>query len=266
MRADWVAFDTETTGIEPGSRLVEIGAVAFAADGAVIDRFASLVNPGMPMPPDAAAVNGLDDAALAAAPEAAEVLRRFLAWLPPRARLVAHHAPFDQDMLGWELDHAGLEWPGHQVVDSRLLAQVLGETPDNRLQTIVAHHGWRAAGRPGHRALPDAEMVRRLVLHARERGLERRCAELFAGRRFTAKARCPPRLPRKLGVLPQAIAAGAPLAIVYTDRWGVTTRRQVTPFGFAEVGGTLRWHGWCHLREARRTFVARRVGTVRAVG
>jgi DNA polymerase III epsilon subunit-like protein len=265
MRADWVAFDTETTGVEAGSRLVELGAIAFAGDGTVLGEFGSLVNPEMPMPPDAQAVNGLDDAALAGAPCAGEVLREFLEWLPPHARLVAHYAPFDQNVLGWEMDRAEIEWPGHRVVDSRLLARVLGETADNRLRTIVAHHGWRADS-PGHRALPDAEMVRRLVLHARGRGLERRCPELFAGRPFSATARCPHRLPRKLRVLPDAIAGGEPLAIVYTDRWGSTTARRVTPFGFAEIAGTLRWHGWCHLRGARRTFLGVRVATVGAVG
>jgi len=257
MRAEWVAFDTETTGVEPGSRLVELGAVAFAADGTTVATFSSLVHPGMPMPPDATAVSGLSERMLASAPPAAEVLREFLAWLPSQARLVAHNAQFDQDILGWELDRAGLAWPSQRVVDSCLLARVLGETANNRLQTIIAHHGWEVAGE-GHRALPDADAVRRLLLHALGRGLDR---SLFTGQPFTSTARYPRRLPRNLAVLPEAIATGKRIATVYTDRGGVTTEREVTPLGYAQRKDVLQWHGWCHLREQRRTFLAE--GTVR---
>ena len=55
----WVAFDTETTGVDPGSRSVELAAIAFDDDGMVKDVFTSLIHPGMPIPPDATAANGL---------------------------------------------------------------------------------------------------------------------------------------------------------------------------------------------------------------
>lgn len=257
MSIVWVAFDTETTGLQFGSRLVELGAIAFEEEGRIVDRYASLVNPGMPVPRDASGLHGLTTELLAGAPPAAVVVREFLAWLPRNARLVAHNARYDQDILGWEMDRAGVPWPSQCVVDSCRLAAALGETSDNRLRTLVAHHGWPVPGE-AHRALPDAEMVRLLVLHARRRGLQRRIPELFEGRRFGSRARCPRRLPRKLGRLAAAIAQGSRLEMTYTDRYAIRTRRQVTPFGFAEVAGVLLWHGWCHLREARRTFVGSR--------
>ena len=49
----FIALDVETTGVEPGSRLIELAAIAFDDDG-IIDIFERTVNPGMPLPADAA--------------------------------------------------------------------------------------------------------------------------------------------------------------------------------------------------------------------
>jgi DNA polymerase-3 subunit epsilon len=258
----WVALDTETTGLEPGSRLVELGAVAFTADGLVLDTFETPVNPGMPMPADAVAVNGFEDQALAAAPPAARVLREFVAWLPRGARLVAHNAAFDQGILGWELDRARLAWPEADMVDSCLLARALGDTCDNRLETLIRHHGWPRHGR-AHRALSDAHAVRRLVLLARRRGLN---GALLTGQPFRARYRCPRTLPPRVAPLPAAVSAGARVALRYVDAAGIRSDREVTPFGYAQRDETLVWHGWCHLRAARRSFVAERVRALRLTG
>lgn len=58
-----VILDTETTGLDTTARLVEIAILA--ADGAVL--LDSLVNPDMPIPPDATAVHGISDADVAGA-------------------------------------------------------------------------------------------------------------------------------------------------------------------------------------------------------
>ncbi|MGI6250020.1 MAG: exonuclease domain-containing protein [Anaerolineaceae bacterium] len=52
-----IFLDTETTGTGPGDRIIEVG---------VVDRegntlFESLVNPGMPIPVESSAVNGITD-------------------------------------------------------------------------------------------------------------------------------------------------------------------------------------------------------------
>lgn len=43
---------------------------------------------------------------------------------------------------------------------------------------------------------------------------------------------------------------------------GTTTVREVNPYGLAVVWGTLYLHGWCHLRQARRTFRVDRIDRV----
>ena len=62
--AVFVAFDTETTGLDPASgRIVEIGAVKFDRRG-IIARYNALINPEMTMPEEAGKVNGMTDVML----------------------------------------------------------------------------------------------------------------------------------------------------------------------------------------------------------
>lgn len=247
-----VAFDTETTGLEPGSRLIELAAVAFRPDGTVVDTFEALVDPGMPLPPDIFAISGISAAMLAGKPHAGDVLRRFSAWVPAQALLIAHNAPFDCGIVGWELLHAGLPMPTQRVLDTRLLAKALGETPDNRLQTLVQHHRWSLLGDP-HRALPDADAVRQLYLHARRAA--RMPEATFAGDPFTAPHR-PPKLPKALRCLPTAITEGRQVRLAYRDAKGTESERLLTPYGYAETDKGTYFHGLCHTAAARRTFSA----------
>lgn len=99
---DFVAFDLETTGLEAGrDRIAEIGAVRFERRG-VVGRFSTLVNPGIPMPKEASAVNGITDDMLAGAPGIDQALDDFLRFAEG-AILVAHNAPFDCGFVNSEL-------------------------------------------------------------------------------------------------------------------------------------------------------------------
>jgi DNA polymerase-3 subunit epsilon len=93
-----VAFDLETTGLDPKrERIVEIGAVKFDRRGP-IGRFSVLIDPGIPMPAEASRINGITDAMLAGKPSLDEVLPDFLRFIGD-AFLVAHNAPFDCSFL-----------------------------------------------------------------------------------------------------------------------------------------------------------------------
>jgi DNA polymerase III epsilon subunit-like protein len=58
-----MAVDTETTGLSPaeGHALVEVATVTID-DSALGESWSSLVQPGRPIPADAAAVHGITDA------------------------------------------------------------------------------------------------------------------------------------------------------------------------------------------------------------
>lgn len=251
----WVAIDTETTGLEPGSRLVELAAVRFELDGRVRDRFATMVDPGIPMPADAGAITGIDDAMLAGAPAAPTVLREFLAWLGDDAPIAAHNAGFDRNLLGWECDRAGMNLPRWRMVDTVIMAKSLGTPGGLSLAAQVAHHGWEL---PGHRAEPDAEATMRLVLEGQRQLKPARFAAIAQGRRDRGRWRHAAALPGELARLPELVDRGGRLRFTYTDRAGRRSQREITPYGYALARGKLRFHGWCHLRGERRNFAFER--------
>jgi len=91
-----VAFDTETTGLNPfdGDRIIELGAVQLklGPDGRVVDvkSFGTFVNPEIPIPRTATKVSGITDDQVADAPVFAEVAKAFCDFLGG-AILVAHN-------------------------------------------------------------------------------------------------------------------------------------------------------------------------------
>lgn len=155
-RIDFVIVDVETTGWSPDeASITEIGAVRLSG-GRVRGQFTSLVNPGSEIPGPVAALTGISDAMVAAAPPLSRVLAGFLAFADGCV-LAAHNAPFDVGFLTAACRDCGLPWPGFQVLDTVELAhRVLGadEVPDCKLTTLAGFFGARTL--PQHRALPDA--------------------------------------------------------------------------------------------------------------
>ncbi len=153
---DFVIVDVETTGWTPGAaQITEIGAVRIRA-GRQLGQFSSLVNPGGAIPERVAALTGISDAMVAAAPPLAEVLPAFLAFARGCV-LTAHNAPFDVGFLMAAGQACDLPWPDFPVVDTVELAHwVLGEdeVPNCKLSTLAAFFGARTT--PQHRALADA--------------------------------------------------------------------------------------------------------------
>ena len=243
----WIAFDTETTGLEPGSRLVELAAVAFADDGTVLDTFASLANPGMPMPSDATNANGITDAQVAEAAPTEQVLGRFLDWLPSDGVLIAHNARYDEGILTWECQRAGLALPTLPLVDTKAMAQRLRDAANQRLQTLVQYHGIVVSG-DAHRALPDADAVRQYFLLAHQRTTPSP-RPWQVGYAYIAA------LPAHVATLPWHIANGMPLRFRYCNQAGKTSTPTVIPYGWAELSsGRVLMHGWCTWAKARRNF------------
>jgi len=161
-RVDFAVVDLETTGWSPeAAAITEIGAVRVKGAGEVgggqrLGEFASLVNPGVPVPPGIADLTGINDWMLAAAPRLAAVLPGLLDFARGCV-LVAHNAPFDLGFLVAGCGDCGLAWPGFTVLDTVMLArQVMDpdEVPDCKLGTLAGF--FRARTTPNHRALADA--------------------------------------------------------------------------------------------------------------
>lgn len=154
---EWVSLDTETTGLWWGDRVIEIGAVRFRG-GHVIDRWRTLVDPGVAIPARVSALHGITDDAVRGAPAAREVLP-LLARFCEGARVIAHHAPYDRDILATEFARAGLTPPDGAIDCSLVLSrELVRDAPRHGLAALARHFG--LADAQAHRALADAELTR----------------------------------------------------------------------------------------------------------
>ena len=209
--ARFVVFDLETTGLSPvSSRICEIGAQRVDAYE-LTDTFATLVNPGVPIPRAVAALTGIGSHTVIGAPRPADAVRRFLAFAGD-ACLVAHNARFDMAFLDREVERLTGLRVAAPVVDTVWLARRLLGDRTRRVGLASLAHFFGTAAEPCHRALPDAqataEILLRLIGMAQERGA-RSVADLVE----LAAPRA-----RKLNVK-RSLVAGAPTTPgVYTFR------------------------------------------------
>lgn len=162
------ALDLETTGLSVAEdRVAEVGVAGRHADGETCG-LVSLVRPGRPLSPSAAAVNGLRDEDLERAPPFprvwVEVVRFVGARDPHPVVLTWGGMRFDWPMLRAELARYGIQRPRWRVCDLypywRAVKQGSGS-----LEAACARFGVRLDRAGGHSAGRDAVAV--LDLHAR---------------------------------------------------------------------------------------------------
>ncbi|MDO5724310.1 MAG: DEDD exonuclease domain-containing protein [Flaviflexus sp.] len=171
-RTTFVVVDLETTGGRPGAEeITEIGAVK-SRGGQIIGEFATLINPGRPIPPFITHLTGITTAMVYGAPRIHEVLPTFLEFLGagPDTVFVAHNARFDLGHLraaarAWEVP-----FPKMATLDTVALARRLitrDETPNYKLGTLAGLVGTSVS--PTHRALDDAKATEELLQFLLER-------------------------------------------------------------------------------------------------
>jgi len=173
LTAHPVFLDTETTGLEDGDQIVEI--CVLDHDGSVLVD--SLVKPACRIAPAAAAVHGITEEAVQAAPLWPEVWPAVEAVL--RGRLVAiYNAPFDLRMI--EQSHRAHGLAGRPPrVDTRCLMELYarfrgdwsarrGGYRWHRLEDA----GWQCGieQKQAHRARADAWLARAVLHHVAGQG------------------------------------------------------------------------------------------------
>jgi DNA polymerase-3 subunit epsilon len=160
-----VVVDLETTGLSPrhGHRVIEIGAVA-VENGAIGEEFSTLVDAGVPIPPQVQAIHGITDEMLEGQPPPEEVFPRFYAFIAGSV-LVAHNAAFDIRFLRHEFARLKMNLPHRHLCTLEMSRLRLPRLPDHTLETIYLHLFPDADFlRQNHRALGDARMTARIWL------------------------------------------------------------------------------------------------------
>ena len=256
---EFVAFDLETTGLSIAEdRIVEVAAVRFRRDGAVVATFERLVNPLRPAGSMANAIHGIDEADLRRAEVAASVLPAFVAFLgdPARSMLVAHHAAFDAGVLGRELIGAGLALPGHRVVDTLAWARRVWPTLGTyQLGTLARRFGSEEVR--SHRALADSHQAR-VLFHALDGdqagGTDR---PPLAYPIYDGAGPCP--VPCGWEEVAAAIARRSDLRIEYLGGTHGRGPRDISPREFVHRGGVAYLVAWCHADRKLKQFQVDRV-------
>ena len=154
-------YDTETTGLEDGDRVCEIGAVLWKG-GREIASFQSYVRPNVPNHPKALETHGLTDAFLAKAPPLSEVWPRFVEFAGPRT-VHAHNAGFDRRLTAQSLAAEGLDpWDVGVTCTLRLARRLLGEGANCGIDALMKRFGI-GSQRGDHSAVEDCRLLARIV-------------------------------------------------------------------------------------------------------
>ncbi|MCD0481533.1 3'-5' exonuclease [Streptacidiphilus sp. ASG 303] len=177
-----VGFDLETTGTDPDTSRIVTAALVDTKGGEPVHTTAWLVDPGVPIPSEAAAIHGISTERAAAegrpAPgavgEIAELLCRRLETGVP---VVAFNAPFDLSLLDAELRRHGLpsleERLGGRPVGPVLDPLVVDRSVDRyrrgsrSLQSVCGVYGVELAD--AHEAGSDALAAVRVAVRLAER-------------------------------------------------------------------------------------------------
>ncbi len=254
----FVAFDVETTGLDPRTEdIIEVGAVKFDRDG-VVDEYQRLVNPGRPIHPDAVAVHGITDEMVASSPPISEILPDVVELFGASA-LIAHNAPFDIGFFDSAFARAGVEPPGNSIVCTLRLARAV--FPGKRkygLEALVRNLG--IAPGAHHRALADAihtaELFRR-CLDPVDAGWDSTFGDLlrYHGRPFRFGKACDSDVAgRPLAMIKDAIEKGTSVRIDYRAGNGKMSARTISPISLDEDSRNVKVIAFCHLRGENRTF------------
>lgn len=149
LSQNFIVLDTETTGLDPiADAIIEIAILD--SDGGVLLN--ALINPPSPIPPDATAIHGIDDAMVADAPTLADIAPTLLRILRDAQCIVIYNEAFDIALLRNSLRSIGLRLPGTRTECAmHIYAAYVGEWNHR-------HHDYRWQRLPsaGHRALDDA--------------------------------------------------------------------------------------------------------------
>jgi DNA polymerase-3 subunit epsilon len=231
--ATFVVVDLETTGGSPATcEITEVGAVKFRG-GELLGKFQTLVNPGVPIPPEITYLTGITEAMVWPAPRIEEVLGPLVAFIGDGV-IVGHNVRFDLGFLAAAMGRHGWTRFTNTVVDTCGLARrlVRDEVPNCKLATLADH--FRAGHKPTHRALDDAWATAEVLHSLLERagtlgvlGLDDLVAlPTIAGHPQLTKLKLVARLPRAPGVYLFRDAAGR---VLYVGK-AVNLRRRVRSY------------------------------------
>lgn len=165
LKSRYIAFDTETTGLNPRmDRIIELGAVLFE-NGKCVKRFQTLVNPGVVIPARVTAVNNITNSMIKDAPTEEVVYSELAEFLKDayneQTIICAHNARFDMSFLSETLMRLGYN-ANINYIDTLALSKQKIKGLYNYKQDTVAHY-FDIVNEQAHRAASDAETCGKIL-------------------------------------------------------------------------------------------------------
>jgi DNA polymerase III epsilon subunit family exonuclease len=250
-------FDTETTGLDPGSgdRIIELAAIRLKGSKR-IDTFQTLVNPLRPVSAGAFAVNKISQEMLQDAPTMDKVMPHFMDFIRGSC-LCSYNAGFDLEFLNQELKLMGKE-PLEDVVVIDVLKMAKRLLPGLERYAL-----WFVAEKldikikQEHRALSDVDLTIGVFDRFKEIASQK---GIFDFTNFMHLFSISPKILENLDALKiaeiqEAIDLRMKLKIRYLSSSGAeVTEREVLPKQVKQEKSQSYLVGFCCLRNEERTF------------
>ncbi|SDK46933.1 PolC-type DNA polymerase III [Natronincola ferrireducens] len=161
LEDEYIVFDIETTGLSNiNDKITEIGAVKIKGKE-IIDRFSTLINPGIDIPEKIIQLTGITNEMVKSAPSIEEILPEFFGFIGDSC-LVAHNAAFDIGFIRENAKKLDLQL-NNPVVDTLKLSRILlNHLKRHKLNVIAKELNITLENH--HRAVDDAKATAEIFI------------------------------------------------------------------------------------------------------
>lgn len=183
----FLVFDTETTGLplwkEPSDHpdqphVVDIACSLFDQDQNEIERFDAIINPGVEIPDDMAAIHGITtEIAREQGIDPAEAFDRFAGMIGRAGLVIGHNVSFDIRMMRilaarttgekWDNPHAAFCTMRKSTNHCKIVGPRARHPEDWKWPTLseAVNHFFNEEHGDAHRARPDCDASARIFFH-----------------------------------------------------------------------------------------------------
>lgn len=184
--------DIETTGGSAKKHAITEIAIIQIEDGKEVERYETLIQPNMIIPPRIIDITGITNEMVADAPEFHEVANEI--WKRTHDRVfVAHNVNFDYGFIREQFSRLGAHWRPKRLCTVRLSRKLIPNLYSYSLGKIASQFGEQIDGR--HRAMGDCAFTARLFLKLQ--GLDQEGYIDFSLNARSREATMPPLLNRE---------------------------------------------------------------------
>lgn len=164
MLKSYIAFDVETTGLNPmENEIIEIGALK-VRDGKVAERFMEFIHPTAPISAAITNLTGITNKMVAGARPRCEVVSDFLDFCEDDI-LIGHNVSFDYSFMKCSAAADGLPFEKLGIDTLKIAKKVHSDLDSKSLGSLCAYYNIenRAAHRAYHDALATAKLYQTLA-------------------------------------------------------------------------------------------------------